>query len=240
MFWYGQQSHGVCGSNERVKLYIKTNRSSGLRGMVKKPGYAVHVLHFVTAFENWPMAATGRNAVVLAAWHKLRQRTMPNNNKATKRKVAAAAADQHAHAKRAPSVASDVPQSKENALPQQQSQQLGSVAVAPAGSQCNLTMPQKQMFSLVSGKLNSARSSVQPPTLVEVGHSMASLSDASGDNHQCRTWLELCQLNGCMDNKAIMKNDLIDYLRFELFPKLKFSLGKHNCCIGPNQGAFVA
>jgi hypothetical protein len=98
--------------------------------------------------------------------------------------------------------------------------------VGPAGLQCNLAMPHKQMFSLVSGKPNSAHSSVQPPTLVEVGHSMASVSDASGDNHQCKTWLELCQLNGRMDNKAIMKKDLIDYVRYELFPKLKFFMGK--------------
>jgi hypothetical protein len=161
--------------------------------MVKKPGNAVRFLQFSTAFENLRVAATGRNAVVLAAWHKLRQGTMPNN-KATKRKVAAAAADQRAHAKRAQSVASDIPQSKENtASPQQQTQQLGSVAVVPAGSQWNPTMPQKQMFSLVSGKPNSARSSVQPPTLVEIGQSMASVSDASGDNHQCKTWLELCR-----------------------------------------------
>jgi hypothetical protein len=107
-------------------------------------------------------------------------------------------------------MASDVPQSKENASLQQQTEQLRSVAVAPAGSQCNPAMPQKQMFSLVSARPNSARSSVQPPKLVEVGHSMVSVSDASGDNHQCKTWLELCQLNGCMDNEAIMKKDLID------------------------------
>jgi hypothetical protein len=78
--------------------------------MVKKPGYAVHFLHFFTAFENLRVIATGRNAVVLAAWHKLGQGTMPNK-KATKRKVAAAVANQRAHAKRAPSVASDVRQS---------------------------------------------------------------------------------------------------------------------------------
>jgi hypothetical protein len=138
-------------------------------------------------------------------------------------------------------VASDAPQSKENALPKQQTQQLGSVAVAPAGLQCNPTVPQKQMFSLVSGKPNSARSSVQPPTLVEVGHSMASVSDASGDNHQCKTWLELCQLNGCMDNKAIMKKDLIDYTcAMSCFQNSSFLWEKHNCCICPNQRAFVA
>jgi hypothetical protein len=47
---------------------------------------------------------------------------MPNN-KATKQ-TAAAAADQRSYAKRAPSVASDIPQSKENASPQQESEQL--------------------------------------------------------------------------------------------------------------------
>jgi hypothetical protein len=105
-----QQNHGVCGSNERVKLYIKTNRISGLRRMVKKAWPCSTLSTFFTAFENRRMAATGRNAVVLAAWHKLQQGTMPNN-KATKQKVAAAAADQHAHAKRPQSMASDIPQS---------------------------------------------------------------------------------------------------------------------------------
>jgi hypothetical protein len=87
-------------------------------------------------------------------------------------------------------------------------------------------MPQKQMFSLVSGKPNSACSLVQLPRLVEVGHSMASVSDASRGNHQCKTWLELCQLNGRMDNEAILRKDLIDYVRYELFLKLKFLMGK--------------
>jgi hypothetical protein len=233
MFWYGRQSHGVCGSNESVKLYIKTNRSSGLRRMVKKLGYAVHFLLFFTAFKNRHVAATGRNAVVLAAWHKLRQGTFLNN-KATKRKVATAAANQRAHAKRAPSVASDVPQTKENISPQQQTQQLGSVRWHPWACYAIRQCPRNKCFhwSLVS---QSARSSVQPPTLLVVGHSMASVSDASGDNHQCKTGLELCQLNGCMDNKAIMNT-----CAMSCFQSSSFLWEKHNCCICPSQRAFVA
>jgi hypothetical protein len=42
---YKRKSYGFCGSNERVKLYIKTNnRGSGSRRLAKKPGWLCSTL----------------------------------------------------------------------------------------------------------------------------------------------------------------------------------------------------
>jgi hypothetical protein len=160
--------------------------------------------------------------------------TMPNT-KSTKRKATSEPTDIRAVAKRPPSVAgSGVSQAHLN---------VGQVANVPAlsrsvamtGSQGVAMVPQKQMFSLVSGMPNRTQNLSHPPTLVEVGHSMTSVSDATGDeqNHPCKAWLEMCQLNGRMDNEAIMKKDLMEYVRYELFPKLKFFMGKTQLTYSP-------
>lgn len=40
--------------------------------------------------------------------------------------------------------------------------------------------------------------------------------------HESKTWFEACQRNGRMDNQAMLAKDISTYVRYELFPKLKF------------------
>jgi hypothetical protein len=49
------------------------------------------------------------------------------------------------------------------------------------------------------------------------------LTDGS---HQSRTWFEACQRNGRMDNEAMLAREIGSYVRYELFPKLKFIMSK--------------
>jgi hypothetical protein len=44
--------------------------------------------------------------------------------------------------------------------------------------------------------------------------------------HQSKRWFEACQRNGRMDNEAMLAKDISAYVRYELFPKLKFIMSK--------------
>lgn len=60
-----------------------------------------------------------------------------------------------------------------------------------------------------------------PPSVVNVG-SVAVSTTLSSDDHQSKLFFEACQRNGRMANEVMLSKDLSSYVRYELFPRLKF------------------
>jgi hypothetical protein len=94
-------------------------------------------------------------------------------------------------------------------------------AFTPPSNSGQAAVPARQ-FSLSTGKeLARTAQTAAPPSVIEVGLVNGSVSDATGE-HQSKTWFEACQRRGRMDNEDIMMKDISTYVRYELFPKLKF------------------
>lgn len=60
-----------------------------------------------------------------------------------------------------------------------------------------------------------------PPSVVAVNRATVASNEVNLD-HESKTWFEACQRNGRMDNEAMLAKDIGAYVRYELFPKLKF------------------
>jgi hypothetical protein len=77
-----------------------------------------------------------------------------------------------------------------------------------------------RVFQLQTGRpLMSAASN--PPSVVAVVP-VAPVNNEVINDHESKTWFEACQRNGRMDNQEMLTKDISAYVRYELFPKLKF------------------
>ena len=75
-----------------------------------------------------------------------------------------------------------------------------------------------KVFNLQTGASIVQRSN--PPSVVAVNRAPAQ-TEVNLD-HESKTWFEACQRNGRMDNEEMLTKDIGSYVRYELFPKLKF------------------
>jgi hypothetical protein len=75
-----------------------------------------------------------------------------------------------------------------------------------------------QVFSVLTGAPNLP---TPPPSVVDVGSVLVSTSTI-GDENQSRLFFEACRRNGRMENEVMLAKDLSSYVRYELFPRLKF------------------
>lgn len=100
---------------------------------------------------------------------------------------------------------------------------LPQVAVATPPS-ANASVPsQMQRFNIQTG-VPSYSVSTNPASALP---SVVTVQQPPGDAkknpvHESKTWFEACQRNGRMDNEAMLAKDISAYVRYELFPKLKF------------------
>jgi hypothetical protein len=90
----------------------------------------------------------------------------------------------------------------------------------------------KETFSLLTGMprpiSNGLLSSVEAGPPLE----QPQASDMLG-NHPSKGWMEALQSQGQMDNDEIVKKDIIGFVRNDLFPKLKFIMGKQQLEYSP-------
>jgi hypothetical protein len=87
-------------------------------------------------------------------------------------------------------------------------------------------LPPMQRFNLQTGApLYSQATSVSClPSVVAVmpqSRPQSLVTEVNAD-HESKTWFEACQRNGRMDNETMLTKDISTYVRYELFPKLKF------------------
>jgi hypothetical protein len=75
------------------------------------------------------------------------------------------------------------------------------------------------VFNLQTGA--SIMQQSNPPSVV-VAINNATLQNEVNVDHESKTWFEACQRNGRMDNEEMLTKDIGSYVRYELFPKLKF------------------
>jgi hypothetical protein len=71
-----------------------------------------------------------------------------------------------------------------------------------------------------SATLGLPRTITGPPSVVAVSGEDSNLHVA-GEN-QCKVWFEACQNSGRLTNKALLEKDISTYVRYTLFPDLKF------------------
>jgi hypothetical protein len=61
--------------------------------------------------------------------------------------------------------------------------------------------------------------------LVVAVNTNASVVTAQGDTN-VKAWFEACQNSGCLNNTAMLHKDISSYVRYALFPNLKFIMAK--------------
>lgn len=89
---------------------------------------------------------------------------------------------------------------------------------APAPTVATTNRPMPTVFNLQTGVSIATRSN--PPSVVAVVPGPA--PNEVNLDHESKTWFEACQRNGRMDNEEMLNKDIGSYVRYELFPKLKF------------------
>ena len=109
-----------------------------------------------------------------------------------------------------------------------------SASKPPSGVD-NTTQDEDRVFSIATGK---SLVGVKPPSYVEVGiapsSSSASHLSYNGD-HQSKAFFEACQRNGRLDSEGILQKDIRAYVRYELFPKLKFIMNDRQLEYSPER-----
>jgi hypothetical protein len=88
----------------------------------------------------------------------------------------------------------------------------------PTGPVATKRHPMPSVFNLQTGA--SIGNWSNPPSVVGVNPAPAQ-SEVNLE-HESKTWFEACQRNGRMDNEEMLTKDIGSYVRYELFPKLKF------------------
>lgn len=75
-----------------------------------------------------------------------------------------------------------------------------------------------QVYNVVTG----VALPTPPPSVVNAGSTVTMSTTTLGDEHQSKLFFEACQRNGRMENEVMLAKDLSSYVRYELFPRLKF------------------
>lgn len=100
-------------------------------------------------------------------------------------------------------------------LSDQSNQQRASVTSTAQG-----TGASQKTHRSYSANLGIPRTETGPPSVVAVNGEYSTLHVA-GEN-LCKVWFEACQNSGRLTNKALLEKDISTYVRYTLFPDLKF------------------
>jgi hypothetical protein len=93
----------------------------------------------------------------------------------------------------------------------------------PRDSNAEKSVGKGRVFSLNSG---IQRIQTAPPSVVVVAPD-GGTNTGVGVEHPSKTWFEACQRNGRLDNEVMLAKDINVYVRYELFPKLKFIMNNN-------------
>lgn len=102
---------------------------------------------------------------------------------------------------------------------------------AVANAPPTMTGDGARLFNLSTGV---AVTTTPPPSVVNVG-SVTTSTTSFGDDHQSKFFFEACQRNGRMENEVILAKDTTAYVRYELFPRLKFIMGNSQLNYSPEK-----
>ena len=81
--------------------------------------------------------------------------------------------------------------------------------------------PAQTLFHLHTGVSVMQQQTSNPPSVVLAMNNSTAQNEVNTE-HESKTWFEACQRNGQMDNEEMCTKDIGSYVRYELFPKLKF------------------
>lgn len=99
--------------------------------------------------------------------------------------------------------------------------ELASAAAGGVGGEGSATL--HSSFRLSTGNMITTG---KPPSVVNVSSGTSTSISETSEEHQCKVWFENLQKVGRMDTEKMLKKDINDYVRYKLFPELKFIMNK--------------